>query len=71
MIRSVRTIGVFFIQATALIFLSMAATIEAEQVPVPRGGSPNWEHVRTIGGRLGGPRTLASEILQRRRRGKR
>ena len=58
MIRSFRRLSLLLIQAIAFVFISMTTSTAAGQTPEPQAGTPNWEHVRTIGGRLGVPRTL-------------
>ena len=58
MIRSFGRLSLLIIQAIAFVFISMTTSTAAGQTPEPQAGTPNWEHVRTIGGRLGVPRTL-------------
>jgi hypothetical protein len=52
-------VSVLFTVATAAIAGSMGPTTAAQSALSRESLSPNWEHIRTIGGRLGVPRTIA------------
>ena len=56
MFRSFRSVTVLIIQTMAIAFGSIASS--AGQTAARQAASPDWEHVRAIGARLGVPRTV-------------